>query len=64
MGYTLKEVKTIYINDQPVKTFCTEDGWTVIQSRGQFGYPKDFFSSKLWSEYEAGFGTPGKLPTE
>jgi hypothetical protein len=60
IGYSLKGVKTIYINDRPVQTFCTEDGWTVIQSRGQFGYPKDFFSEKLWTDYVAGFGTPGK----
>ena len=44
---------------QPVSTFCTNDGWTVIQSRGQFGNPPDYFSKKLWSEYVAGFGTPG-----
>jgi len=54
-------VKTIFIHDQPVQTYCTEDGWTVIQSRGQFGNPADFFSAKLWTDYVAGFGTPGNV---
>jgi len=57
---TWKGVKTIYIKNQPVQTFCTDDGWTVIQSRGQFNNPKDFFSLKLWNDYKYGFGTPGK----
>ena len=38
--------------------YCLEDGWTVIQSRGQFGNPADYFN-KTWAEYKAGFGTPG-----
>jgi len=59
-GSTSKGVKTIYIKNQPVQTFCTDDGWTVIQSRGQFNNPKDFFSLKLWNDYKYGFGTPGK----
>jgi len=37
---------------------CEE--WTLIQKRGQFGNPKDFFSSKLWDDYVAGFGEPEK----
>ena len=60
IGYKLKGVKTIYIKNQPVETYCTEDGWTVIQSRGQFNNPKDFFTTKLWNDYKTGFGTPGK----
>ena len=39
-------------------TYCLQDGWTVIQSRGQFGNPPDYFN-KTWAEYQAGFGTPG-----
>ena len=31
-------------------------GWKLIQQRGQFGNPEDFFSSKLWNNYERGFG--------
>ena len=42
-----------------VETFCEAGGWTVIQSRGQFNNSKDYFS-KLWHEYEIGFGVPGK----
>merc|ERR1719318_705122 len=34
--------------------------WTVIQRRGQFSNPKDFFSSKLWDDYVEGFGDPSK----
>ena len=54
---------TIYVgsNSMPVKTYCTGDGWTVIQSRGQFGNPKDYFSIKKWEEYKNGFGEPGNL---
>ena len=32
----------------------------MIQKRGQFGNPKDFFSSKLWDDYVTGFGEPEK----
>ena len=39
--------------------YCLHDGWTVIQSRGQFGNPSDYFN-KTWTEFQAGFGTPGK----
>ncbi len=41
-----------------VKVQCMDDGWTVIQSRGQFGNPKDYFLRK-WDSYVAGFGEPG-----
>jgi len=37
---------------------CEE--WILIQKRGQFGNPKDFFSSKLWEDYVTGFGDPKK----
>ena len=35
------------------------DGWLVIQSRGQYGFPQDYFSNKSWVEYQKGFGVPG-----
>ena len=54
-------VQSIYIYSKQVETYCTFDGWTVIQSRGQFNNSKDFFSNKLWDDYKAGFGTPGTL---
>ena len=28
----------------------------MIQRRGQYGHPQDYFSSKLWADYEEGFG--------
>jgi hypothetical protein len=34
------------------------EGWIPIQTRGQCGYPKDFFS-KTWNEFRNGFGVPG-----
>merc|ERR1712130_33793 len=34
--------------------------WTLIQKRGQYGKPEDFFSSKLWNDYVEGFGDPDK----
>ena len=40
--------------------YCLSDGWTVIQSRGQFGNPKDFFLRK-WDDYVQGFGEPGLI---
>ena len=42
-----------------VDAYCLEEGWTVIQSRGQYGNPIDFFY-KTWSEYKSNFGKPGK----
>ncbi len=41
-----------------VKVKCDEDGWTVIQSRGQFGNPVEYFR-RSWDYYEKGFGVPG-----
>jgi len=37
---------------------CQE--WTLIQKRGQYGNPQDYFSSKLWDNYVSGFGDPEK----
>ena len=34
--------------------------WILIQRRGQYGNPEDFFSSKLWNDYEQCFGEPDK----
>ena len=41
-----------------VNTYCLEEGWTVIQSRGQYGNPSDYFF-KTSAEYKDGFGKPG-----
>ena len=45
-------------SEHQFQAYCLEDGWTAIQSRGQFGNPKDFFLKK-WDEYVMGFGEPG-----
>ncbi len=42
-----------------LKVYCVDDGWTVIQSRGQFGNPIDYFN-RDWKSYVEGFGVPGK----
>ena len=34
--------------------------WTLIQRRGQYGNSPDYFSLKLWDDYERGFGCPAK----
>jgi len=49
-----------YINNSPVVLNCRSGGWTVIQSRGQFGNPPDFFY-RPWSTYKNPFGTAGTL---
>jgi len=36
-------------------------GWIIIQRRGQYGNPADFFSSKLWDDFEKGFGNNGRI---
>jgi len=36
------------------------EGWIMIQRRGQYSNPADFFSSKLWDDYEKGFGETTK----
>ena len=50
----------------PTPTICStnpnfpeapQDGWTVIQRRGDFGRPADYFL-KNWDEYKNGFGDP------
>ena len=46
-------------NGGTFQTACDSDGWTVIQSRGQFGNPQDYFF-RNYAEYEKGFGEPGK----
>ena len=32
----------------------------IIQRRGQYDTPADFFSAKLWEDYENGFGNPAE----
>ena len=38
---------------------CLQDGWTVVQHRGQYKNPQDLFD-KNWSHYVDGFGKAGK----
>ena len=41
-----------------IQVYCDEDGWTVFQSRGQFGNQEDYFYRDM-EEYTKGFGVPG-----
>ena len=41
------------------EVLCDSEGWTIIQSRGQFGNPEDYFF-RNWENYTAGFGIAGK----
>ena len=53
-------LKTLDINADGtlVEVFCDDDGWTVIQSRGQFGNPIDLFY-RNFQAYMRGFGIAG-----
>ena len=56
---TLPGVYTIQPDSEhEFNAFCLPDGWTTIQSRGQFGNPEDFFL-RNWVDYVNGFGEPG-----
>ena len=57
----LPGVYSIQVDTQTtVNVSCLASGWTVFQSRGQYGNPTDYFF-KGWSDYENGFGTRGKI---
>jgi len=58
-SHSLPGVYNIKSLETPTPVFCKADGWTVIQSRGQFGNPKEYFA-KTWAEYVSGFGEPEK----
>jgi len=59
-GFNLPGIYELEIDSSTkVKAFCDVQGYTVIQSRGQFGNPKDYFSGN-WNKYKMGFGVPGK----
>ena len=51
-------ITTDFHDPQGTEVFCDPEGWTVIQSRGQFENPVDYFY-KNWDEYVKGFGEPG-----
>merc|ERR1719187_228917 len=53
---------TISLRDDKFEVPCDDDwssggSWIVVQRRGQFGNPEDYFSSKVWADYRAGFGS-------
>ncbi len=48
----------LHVNGRLVVARCGNGGWTVIQSRGQYGNPTDYFY-KGWDDYVNGFGVPG-----
>lgn len=59
-GFTMPGVYEITLPDgKRTPVACLKEGWTVIQSRGQFGNPINYFH-RGWNDYVVGFGTPGK----
>ncbi len=51
--------KHIHIKGIDVQVECDDDGYTVIQSRGQFGNDENYFY-RNWTDYLSPFGTPGE----
>jgi hypothetical protein len=43
-----------------VQVQCDSEGWTIIQSRGQFGNKEDYFYRE-WASYKEGFGVAGEI---
>jgi hypothetical protein len=43
----------------PEKVYCDAEGWTVIQSRGQYDNSIYYFL-RDWEAYEKGFGQAGE----
>ena len=56
-------VFSIKINGEPKEVYCDMrsygGGWTVIQRRGDYGNPENYFQ-RPWNEYKDGFGSPKK----
>ncbi|TRY70175.1 hypothetical protein TCAL_12749, partial [Tigriopus californicus] len=45
-------------SNRTIRMDCDEDGWSVIQSRGQFGNRENYFA-RPWLAFVNGFGVPG-----
>ena len=60
-------VATITVAGEEISVWCDMDtlggGWTVLQRRGDFGKPKNFFLKK-WDDYKQGFGDPKEVLDE
>ena len=57
-------VATITVRGEEIRVWCDMDtlggGWTLLQRRGDFGKPKNFFLKK-WDDYKLGFGDPQEV---
>ena len=53
------QLVSVSANYKIPKVQCLEEGWLVVQSRGPFGNPQDFFFKKNWEDYAKGFGKSG-----
>ena len=51
---------TVFYYNQTGPVYRDDLGWIPIQTRGQCGYPNNFFGLQKWNEYRNGFGLPGK----
>ncbi|GFU37417.1 techylectin-5A [Nephila pilipes] len=67
-GFNTSGVYTIWprsriLTKETARVYCdmttNGGGWTVIQRRGDFGSPPDYFN-KNWNYYKRGFGAPTK----
>lgn len=62
-GNARSGIYEITFGDKKQSVFCDMatlgGGWTVIQRRGDFGNPPDYFL-RNWTEYRNGFGRPDK----
>ena len=60
-------VATITVAGEEISVWCDMDtlggGWTVLQRRGDFGKPKNYFLKK-WDDYKQGFGDPKEVLDE
>ena len=57
-------VYPILVAGKNISVYCDMEteggGWTVLQRRGDFGNPDDFFLRR-WRGYKEGFGDPEKV---
>lgn len=62
-GETDTGLYILHLGDEMKTVYCDMEtrggGWTVIQRRGDYGNPEDYFL-RNWTDYKAGFGDPGQ----
>merc|ERR1711962_1141077 len=60
-GNTESGTYPIFVAGKTIEVYCDMEthggGWTVLQRRGDFDQPTDYFLKK-WAAYKEGFGKP------